>query len=96
LAVPPAAGVSGSPTKDTIFVRKILMDAIDMTMDEIETMLAPDGKLDAAEVRERADIISIMRARRQQMRTKAPRYMPRDSRVLSKIRRSSQGDQLSM
>jgi conjugal transfer/entry exclusion protein len=72
------------------------MGAIDMTMDEIETMLAPDGKLDAAEVQEHADIIAIMRARRQQMRGNAPRYMPRDSNVFSKIRRSSQGDQLSM
>ena len=32
--------------KDTIFARKILMGAIDMNMDEIETMLAPEGKLE--------------------------------------------------
>jgi len=32
------------PAKDTIFARKILMGAIDMNMDEIETMLAPEGK----------------------------------------------------
>ena len=31
--------------KDTIFARKILMGAIDMNMDEIETMLAPEGNL---------------------------------------------------
>ena len=37
------------PPKDTIFARKILMGAIDMNMDEIETMLAPGGKLDDAE-----------------------------------------------
>ena len=35
------------PPKDTIFARKILMGAIDMNMDEIETMLAPDGTLEA-------------------------------------------------
>jgi len=29
------------PPKDTIFARKILMGAIDMNMDEIETMLQP-------------------------------------------------------
>ena len=51
---------SGPPPKDTIFARKILMGAIDMNMDEIETMLAPNGKLDAAEAREHADTISIM------------------------------------
>ena len=38
-----------APPKDTIFSRKILMGAIDMNMDEIETMLAPEGKLDLAE-----------------------------------------------
>ena len=39
---------SGPPPKDTIFARKILMGAIDMNMDAIETMLAPNGKFDAA------------------------------------------------
>jgi cytochrome c556 len=48
------------PPKDTIFARKILMGAIDKNMDEIETMLAPNGKLDAAEAQEHADTISIM------------------------------------
>jgi len=48
------------PAKDTIFARKILMGAIDMNMDEIETMLAPEGHLDLAEGREHADTISIM------------------------------------
>ena len=48
------------PPKDTIFARKILMGAIDMNMDEIETMLAPEGKLDSVEGREHADAISIM------------------------------------
>src|SRR5262249_23183841 len=51
---------SGPPPKDTIFARKILMGAIDMNMDAIETMLAPNGKFDAAEAQEHADTISIM------------------------------------
>ena len=38
---------SGPPPKDTIFARKILMGAIGTNMDEIETMLAPNGKFDA-------------------------------------------------
>src|SRR5258706_7997028 len=50
----------GHTAKDTIFDRKILMGAIDMNMDAIETMLAPNGKLDAAEAQEHADTISIM------------------------------------
>ncbi len=49
-----------SPAKDTIFARKILMGAIDMNMDEIETMLAPEGKLDLAEGQENAETISTM------------------------------------
>src|SRR5476649_778824 len=49
-----------SPAKDTIFARKILMGAIDMNMDEIETMLAPGGKVEAADATEHADTISIM------------------------------------
>ena len=57
----PSNQVSGGPPpKDTIFARKILMGAIDMNMDEIETMLAPGGKLDSAEAQEHADTISIM------------------------------------
>jgi cytochrome c556 len=50
----------GPPPKDTTFARKILMGAIDMNMDAVETMLAPNGKLDATEAREHADTISIM------------------------------------
>ena len=46
---------SGPPPKDTIFARKILMGAIDMNMDAIEPMLAPNGKFDAAEAQEHAD-----------------------------------------
>jgi hypothetical protein len=43
VAAPLALGQepSGPPPKDTIFARKILMGAIDMNMDAIETMLAP-------------------------------------------------------
>jgi cytochrome c556 len=48
------------PAKDTIFTRKILMGSIDMNMDEIETMLAPEGKLDLAEGQEHAETISTM------------------------------------
>jgi cytochrome c556 len=51
---------TGPPPKDTIFARKILMGAIDMNMDAVETMLAPNRKLDATEAREHADTISIM------------------------------------
>jgi hypothetical protein len=48
------------PPKDTIFARKILMGSIDMNMDEIETMTAPDGTLNLGEGQEHADIVSIM------------------------------------
>ena len=43
----PAPAQEAPPAKDTIFARKILMGAIDMNMDEIETMLAPEGKLES-------------------------------------------------
>jgi cytochrome c556 len=46
--------------KDTIFARKILMGAIDMNMDEIETMLAPEGKLMLSDAQEHAETISTM------------------------------------
>jgi cytochrome c556 len=49
-----------TPPKDTIFARKILMGAISENMDEIETMLAPEGRLNLAEGQEHADTISIM------------------------------------
>jgi cytochrome c556 len=55
------AGAQELPAaKDTIFARKILMGAIDMNMDEIETMLAPEGKLDLAEGQEHSETISTM------------------------------------
>jgi cytochrome c556 len=46
--------------KDTIFARKILMGAIDMNMDEIETMLAPEGKLNLSDAQEHAETISTL------------------------------------
>lgn len=48
------------PPKDTIFARKTAMGEIDMNMDEIETMLAPGGKLDLADAREHAEVISTL------------------------------------
>jgi cytochrome c556 len=36
------------------------MGAIDMNMDEIETMLAPEGKLELADAQEHAETISTM------------------------------------
>src|ERR1700732_3676631 len=56
----PASAQELPAAKDTIFARKILMGAIDMNMDEIETMLAPEGKLDLAEGQEHAETISTM------------------------------------
>src|SRR5580700_337154 len=56
----PAGAQELPAAKDTIFARKILMGAIDMNMDEIETMLAPEGKLDLAEGQEHAETISTM------------------------------------
>jgi cytochrome c556 len=53
-------GPAAPPVKDTIFARKILMNEIDGNMDEIETMLAPGGKLDLADAREHANNISVM------------------------------------
>jgi len=46
--------------KDTIFARKIMMGAIDTNMDEIETMLAPEGKLVLGDAQEHAETISTM------------------------------------
>jgi cytochrome c556 len=56
----PASAQDQPAAKDTIFARKILMGAIDMNMDEIETMLAPGGKFEPAEAVEHSDTISIM------------------------------------
>src|ERR1700761_8061970 len=48
------------PPKDTIFARKIVMGEIDMNMDEIETMLAPEGKLELTDAQEHAEVISTL------------------------------------
>jgi cytochrome c556 len=55
-----APGQELPPAKDTIFARKILMGAIDMNMDEIETMLAAEGKLELVEGQAHAETISTM------------------------------------
>ncbi len=48
------------PPKDTIFTRKIVMGEIDMNMDEIETMLAPEGRLLLSDAQEHAEVISTL------------------------------------
>src|SRR5271154_5746009 len=48
------------PAKDTIFARKVAMGEIDMNMDEIETMLAPEGKLLLSDAEEHAEVISTL------------------------------------
>jgi hypothetical protein len=55
-----AQNEAAPPPKDTIFARKILMGTIDLNMDEVETMLAPGGKLERADAREHLDIISVL------------------------------------
>lgn len=60
IAAAPACSEDQPLPKDTIFARKILMGAIDMNMDEIETMLAPEGKLVLSEGQEHAETISTM------------------------------------
>jgi cytochrome c556 len=48
------------PPADTIFARKTLMNSINGSMDEIEAMLAPGAKIESAEAREHADLISVL------------------------------------
>src|SRR5580704_6400245 len=60
LSTGPAPAQEQPAAKDTIFARKILMGAIDMNMDEIETMLAPEGKLNLSDAQEHAETISTM------------------------------------
>jgi cytochrome c556 len=60
LAAVPSFAEDQPPPKDTIFARKVVMGEIDMNMDEIETMLAPGGKLDLADAREHAEVISTL------------------------------------
>src|ERR1700681_349746 len=56
----PAPAQTQQPAKATISARKILMGAIDMNMEEIETMLAPEGKLVLSDAQEHAETISTM------------------------------------
>jgi cytochrome c556 len=60
IAVVPSLADDQPPARDTIFARKTVMGAIDMNMDEIETMLAPEGKLELADAREHAEVISTL------------------------------------
>jgi cytochrome c556 len=59
-AAAPSFAEDQPPPKDTIFARKTLMGEIDMNMDEIETMLAPEGKLALADAQEHAEVISTL------------------------------------
>jgi cytochrome c556 len=58
--VAPSLADDQPPPKDTIFTRKVVMGEIDMNMDEIETMLAPEGKLELSDAQEHAEIISTL------------------------------------
>ena len=60
MAAVPASAEDQPPPKDTIFARKIVMGEIDMNMDEIETMLAPEGKLELSDAQEHAEVISTL------------------------------------
>jgi len=48
-----------TPPKETIFARKVLMDSISSNMDELEAN-ASSAKIDLAEGRNHADIVSVM------------------------------------
>jgi len=56
----PGPDQSVATAADAIFSRKIVMDTINNHMDELEGMLASAEKLDLAEAREHADVISVM------------------------------------
>jgi cytochrome c556 len=60
VAAAPSWAEDQPPAKDTIFTRKIVMGEIDMNMDEIETMLAPEGKLELTDAQEHAEVISTL------------------------------------
>jgi cytochrome c556 len=60
IAAVPACAEDQPAPKDTIFARKVVMGEIDMNMDEIETMLAPEGKLALADAQEHAEVISTL------------------------------------
>lgn len=51
---------SAATPADAIFARKIMMDSISGMMDEVETMITSPGKMNLAEGREHADLISVM------------------------------------
>jgi cytochrome c556 len=59
-AVAHAEDQAAPPAADTIFARKTMMDSINGSMDEIEAMLAPGAKIESAEAREHAELISVM------------------------------------
>jgi len=48
------------PVADTIFARKTAMGMIDLNMDEVESMLLPEGKLETTDAREHLDLISVL------------------------------------
>jgi cytochrome c556 len=56
----PSLAEDQPPPRDTIFARKVVMGEIDMNMDEIETMLAPEGKLLLSDAQEHAEAISTL------------------------------------
>jgi cytochrome c556 len=56
----PGQDNSAATPAEAIFARKIVMDTIDNQMNEIEAMLASADKLDLAEARDHADVISVM------------------------------------
>jgi len=60
IAAVPSLADDQPPAKDTIFTRKVVMGEIDMNMDEIETMLAPEGKLELSDAQEHAEVISTL------------------------------------
>ena len=60
IAAVPTLAEDQPPPKDTIFTRKVVMGEIDMNMDEIETMLAPEGKLLLSDAEEHAEVISTL------------------------------------
>jgi cytochrome c556 len=49
----------GPPPKETIFARKILMSAVEMNMEAMDTLIAGE-KIDIADIQEHADAVSIM------------------------------------
>jgi cytochrome c556 len=56
----PGVDTGAATPADAIFARKIMMDTIDGRMNELEGMLAANEKIDLAEAREHADMISVM------------------------------------